>query len=217
MDLKEIKEQLVDKLKEYGQKVADNDTVIQLVERYKALSPLVQKVITVLTITLVLYVIYSVPASYVASSVEYEESFINNRNLIRGLFRSARQPIINADKFSGLTTDQLKSRVDGLLAGELVVDSQKGPSYPSKATLSGQIPAAIKQEGMTFEIKKLNLKQIVNLSERISTMHPNTKLAALEIFADEKDPHYYNVKYSVSSLSLPIKSEGKPAIDKKKQ
>lgn len=217
MDLKEIKEQFVEKLKDYGQKIADNETVIELVEKYKSLSPLVQRIIAGVTIVLAMYLIYSIPESYVTTSTEYEDSFESNRSLIRGLFRSARQPMIDANKFSGLSADQLKSRVEGLMSSALVVESQKGASYPSKPTLAAQIPPAIKQEGMTFEIKKLNLKQVVTLSEQLSTMHPNTKLAAMEIQADEQDPHYFNVKYSVSSLSLPIKSDNKPMLNKKRQ
>lgn len=215
MDFKDIKDQFAERLKEVGQKISENESVIQLVERYKALSPVMQKVIAGVSIVLALYIIYSIPASYVTTSTEYEDNFNYNRGLIRGLFRSARQPIINAEKFSGMNTDELKTRVDGLMASALVVESQKGSSYPSKNALSVALPAAIKQEGMTFEIKKLNLKQVVSLGEQISTMHPNAKLAAVEIRADEQDPHYFNVKYSVTSLSLPMKSEAKAPTKKR--
>ncbi|MBY0316623.1 MAG: hypothetical protein K2Q26_13955 [Bdellovibrionales bacterium] len=216
MDFKDIRDQLLERIKEYGQKISENEAAVQLTERYRALSPVMQKVLAGATIVLALYIIYSIPASYVSTSQEYEESFEYNRGLIRGLFRSARQPIINSQKFSGLSASELKSRVEGLMTSALVVESQKGSSYPSKNTLPVALPAAIKQEGMTFEIKKLNLKQVVSLGEQISTMHPNTKLAAVEIQADEADPHYFNVKYAVTSLSLPIKSEIKSAPTKKR-
>lgn len=207
MTLAELKEQLVERLKDYGTKISENESVIQLVERYNNFSPSMQKILAGFFFFLVAYIIYSIPAAFIDSSKEYEENFSHNRQLIRELYRSARNPSIPADRFSGQDFEQMKSTVEGTLASQQVIESQKGSFAPANKPLSGnKVPSAIRQTGMTFEIKKLNLKQVVGISEQISAMHPNTKLASMEIRADDADPHYFNVKYTLSSLSLPVKT-----------
>lgn len=207
MTLAELKEQLAERLKEYGTKINESESFIQLKERYNNFSPGMQKILAGFFFFLVAYVIYSVPAMFIDASKEYEENFSTNRQLIRGLYRSARNPSIPADRFTGQDFEQMKSAVEGTLSAQQVIESQKGSFAPANKPLAAnKVPQAIRQTGMTFEIKKLNLKQVVGISEQISTMHPNTKLASLEIRADEADPHYFNVKYTLSSLSLPIKT-----------
>jgi len=217
MTLNDLKEQLLDKWKEISGKVMESESVIQLTEKYRNLSPNAQKAVVAGLVIFAGYMVYSVPASFINSSKEYEASFETNRALIRGLFRSARNPTISADKFRGPGFDDMKSRVDGFLANNQVIESQKGAFAPANKPLKSKLlPNAVRQEGMTFEVKKLNLKQAVTLSEQLAGMHPNAKLAGVEIVADAADPHYYNVKYTLSSLSLPIK-EDKPKEPKKKR
>lgn len=206
MNLADLKEKFLESLKETSTKLSENETVIRLGESYRNLSPMMQKVLTGFVIFIFGYLIYSVPASFLDAAAEAEENFALNRSLIRGLYRSARNPTISADQFKGLEFEEMKTSVDGVLTNTQVIDTQKTGYVPvPRPLVSKNAPAAIKQTGMSFEIKKLNVKQIVSLSEQLASMHPNTKLAGLEIRADKADPHYYNVKYTLSSLSLPIK------------
>jgi hypothetical protein len=209
MTLSDVKEQLLERFKEVSAKVSESESAILLSERYRNLSPLVQKSLIGFGVFVAAYMIYSVPSAFVDASKEYEDSFTLNRELIRGLFRSARNPTISPDRFRGQDFGQMKSQVEGVLANIQVIESQKGTFSPANRPLPArQVPSVIQQNGMSFEIKKLNLKQVVALSEQISSMNPNTKLASMEVRADTIDPHYFNVKFTLSSLNLPIKSDG---------
>ncbi len=215
----DIKEQVVEKLKEYGSRISENETVITLMERFHNLSPLVQKTVIASLIFLAGFLLYSIPAAYITEAQEAEESFATNRRLLRDLYRSARNPSIPPERFSGPKFEDMKMRVEGLLSKTQVLESQKGAFVPTKRPLpASKVPNSILQEGMEFELKKLNLKQVVALSEQLSSLHPNTKLAAVQINADKEDPHYFNVKYTLSSLSVPIKESGpaKKEFNKKK-
>jgi hypothetical protein len=208
MTLNDLKETVVERLKEISGKISESNLYITLSERYKNSSPLLQKTYTGFAIFLVAYFVYSIPAGFVDASKEYEESFTTNRELIRGLFRSARNPTISPERFKGQDFVQMKSQVESVLANVQVIEAQKGTFSPANRPLpSSKVPSVIQQNGMTFEVKKLNLKQVVALSEQISSMHPNTKLASLEIRADSTDAHYFNVKYTLSSLNLPMKND----------
>lgn len=204
MDFNQLKEQATEQFKDLWQKINENETVIQLIEKYKGLSPLVQKIIVGASACLVLYLFYTIPSAFLSSASYYEDNFEYNRSLIRGLFRAARSPAGGRDEFSGLSYEQMQSMVNTQLRSAQVLDKQKGSFRPAQRPLpSKMVPSAINQDGMVFEIKKLNLKQVTEISERIASMHPNTKLAAISIQADQKDPHYFNVIYTLSSLSLP--------------
>lgn len=216
MNMNDLKDQLTERAKDVYAKISANESVIQLVERYRNLSPLVQKALAFGLLFAVLFLIYSIPASFVDASKEVEATFQTNRDLIRGLYRSARQPNIDPARFTGQSFDQMKSQVEGFMTNAQIGDGQKGSFTPENKPVAGnKIPSGITQTGMSFELKKLNLTQVVRMSEQLSSMHLNTKLAAVQITADKEDPHYFNVKYTLSSLSLPIK--GSPAAEGKQK
>jgi len=218
--LSDLKEQLTERLKEYGNRIAESETFISLNERFHNLSPLVQKCLIAGAVFLVGFLLYTIPASYVGEAQEAEERFTTNRTIMRDLYRVARNPSIPADRFQSPDFNELKTRVDALLTKTQVLDSQKGTFAPAKRPLStDKVPSEIHQDGLEFEVKRLNLKQVVALSEQLSSIHPNTKLAAVQIDADQKDGHYFNVKYTLASLSAPIKESTAPKkeFNKKKK
>jgi hypothetical protein len=208
MNFEDIKEQIKEKWNELVVKVSESDTFIQLSERYNNFSPTVQKIILFTGLFFVAYLVYSIPAGFINSAAEYETTFIENRQLIRGLNRSARNPVIRPEQFEGMEFEQLRSRIDAIASQNNVIDSQKGVAVQTNKPLpSNVVPPAIKQAGLTYEFKKLNLRQAVKISEQLSSTLPNTKLAGVLIEADKEDPHYYTVKYTLSSLSLPLKAD----------
>lgn len=210
MGIEEIKEQVKERWDELVLKVSESDSFIQLSERYSNLSPLVQKVIIFSVIFFVGYVVYSIPAGLIGSANDKENNFVETRTLIRGLNRSARNPVITPDQFQGLEFEEMRSRVDAIAKRIQVLDSQKGTAAAAVKPLpSSVVPSAITQNGLSYEFKKLTLRQAVAMSEQMSSLHPNTKLAGVVIEADREDPHYFTVRYTLSSLSLPTKSKRK--------
>ncbi|MCC6137064.1 MAG: hypothetical protein IT287_00395, partial [Bdellovibrionaceae bacterium] len=188
-------------------KVSESDTFIQLSERYSNLSPLVQKVLLFTLVFFVGYLIYSVPAGFIDSAKEKEMRFTESRQLIRGLTRSARNPVIDPTLFIGLEFEEMRAKIDEAATKIQVLDSQKGTAANALKPLpTNVVPSAIKQNGLTYEFKKLTLRQAVAMSEQISSLHANTKLAGVVIEADKEDNHYFTVKYTLSSLSLPLKN-----------
>ncbi len=200
-------------------KIQENPTYIQLHERYRNLNPATQKIVLGAFVFLVLFALYTVPESFVVSSSSYESSFQTNRRLIRDLFRTARNPVIQMEQFRGLGFDEMKSMVEAQLTSTQIIDSQKGPFTPVTAPLpKNQVPGAIQQTGMSFQVKKMNLTQVVQLSQKLSGLHANTKLAGVNIQADKEDPHYFDVTFTLSSLSLPMKENASVnSLPKKKR
>lgn len=216
MNFSDLKEKLIEIFQQIASRVQENSIYIQLMERYRNFNPLMQKLILASIVFFVLFAVYLIPDSFVSSSVTYEESFQVNRRLVRDLFRTARNPMIRADQFKGPDFDEMKSLIEAQMLGAQIMDSQKGAFLPvNKPLPSKLVPGAIQQTGLSFEVKKLNLTQIVQLSQKLSSLHPNTKLAGVDIQADKEDPHYFQVKFTMSSLSLPIKDDSQPTKKKR--
>ncbi len=216
MNFSDLKEKIVEVFQQFLARIQENSLYIQLMERYRNFNPFVQKVLIASAVFFFAFAIYLIPDSFVSSSKTYEESFQVNRRLIRDLFRTARNPVIRTDQFKGLSFQEMQSLIESQITSSQIIDSQKGAFVPvNKPLPSKLVPGAIQQEGLSFELKKLNLTQIVQLSQKLSAMHPNTKLAGVDIQADKEDPHYFQVKFTMSSLSLPMKEE--PTKSKKKR
>lgn len=210
MGIEEVKEQLKEKWDELVIKVSESEAFIQLSERYSNLSPVVQKVIVFSVIFFAGYVVYSIPAGFISAAGEKEANFVQSRTLIRGLVRSARNPTISPDQFNGQEFEEMRSRIDEVAKNNQVLDTQKGVAANAiKPLPSDVVPSQIKQNGITYEFKKLTLRQAVAMSQQMSSLHANTKLAGVMIEADREDPHYFTVKYTLSSLALPLKGANK--------
>lgn len=215
--LSDLKDKIIELFSSFISKIQENPTYIQVHERYRNLSPATQKLVMGAAVFLVLFTLYTIPEAFVVSSSSYEESFQTNRRLIRDLFRTSRNPVIQADQFRGLGFDEMKSMVESQLTATQIIDSQKGPFTPVNNPLpKNQVPGAIQQTGMSFQVKKMNLTQVVQLSQKLSALHANTKLAGVNIQADREDPHYFDVTFTLSSLSLPMKEDA-PVNPKKKR
>lgn len=154
MTLSDIKEQVVERAKDIATRISENENVVRLSERFQNLSPLVQRTIMFSAVFFVGYILYSIPAAYIDSAKTYEETFEVNRGLLRGLFRTARNPQIPPGRFKGPDFNEMKTRVDGFLMSGNVLETQKGAFAPENNPLpSATVPRAIKQDGMSFEVK----------------------------------------------------------------
>lgn len=210
MGIEDIKEQLKEKWDELLVKVTESDSFILVSERYNNLAPMVQKALLFTMIFFVGYVVYSIPAYFIDSANEKEARFVETRGLIRGLSRSARNPVVSPDQFRGMEFEEMRARIDEVAKRIQVIDSQKGTAAAAVKPLPANVvPSAITQNGLSYEFKKLTLRQAVAMSEQISSLHANTKLAGVTIEADREDSHYFTVRYTLSSLSLPSKSKRK--------
>jgi hypothetical protein len=216
VNFSDLKEKILESLQQLLARIQENSLYIQLMERYRNFNPFVQKLLIAGGVFFLGFAIYLIPDSFVTSSKTYEESFQVNRRLIRDLFRTARNPVIRTEQFKGLSFEEMRSMIDSQITSTQIIESQKGAYVPVNKPLAGKlVPGAIQQEGLSIELKKLNLTQIVQLSQKLSVMHPNTKLAGVDIQADKEDPHYFQVKFTMSSLSLPMKDDKTPAKKKR--
>ena len=204
MNFEDLKDQLREQFQELWAKIQENELFIQLKERYDGLTPEVQKIINFTSIAIVVYFIYSIPASFSSSSSTYEENFIENRQLTRDLIRAGR--LTRDLKMPPPAPDfpQMQSNIERILTENLVLEEQKS-SLTQKNDVAGTdlVSKSFNQTGARVVVKKLNLKQLVKIAEDVSKM-PSSELINMSVQADTKDPHYFNVDYEVAAFSVPF-------------
>lgn len=146
----------------------------------------------------------SIPYSFVSSSSNFVAEFEEHRDLIRSLLRtrnlSGGPPLPR-----GMTAEDMKMRVESSLDQAGLLDTQLGSiEILSDGDPNSKLaPANVTQQGVKVELKKLNLRQILDLGYRLQNLDGSVKMTGLEIKAAADDPHYFNTIFKLISYSLP--------------
>ncbi len=203
MDFESYKEQLIEALKNFRNKVEDSETYIRLKERYDNLPAHYQKGILFTALFLSIYLIYSIPASFVSTAQEKLTYFEENRQLTRELIRAGRLARTIQLPPPAPSSEMLNTLIEDQLIKERVIPEQKMGTKPvTDLADTSLVPKAIEQSGLKTSLKKLNLKQVVRIGEGLSAID-SSQLMNIAIQADSKDPHYFNVDYEVATFSVP--------------
>lgn len=216
MNFEDIKDQLKEKSFEYWEKIQESDTYIQLKDRFEGLSPIMQKSVMGIVIFLVLYFFYSIPGDYVTASDESLGYFTDNRHTIRDLFRVNREAKSVTKYPQPMASDALASEIKAYLNIEKIApEFYKGTSTIQAPGKPPVAPGGVDQEGVKVVVNKLNLKQLRGLGESLSAISPVTKLLDMSVVADEKNNHYFDVEYTLSSFKWK-EPEALPVVEEKK-
>ncbi len=210
MDIESIKEQIIDRFFEIKGKVEDSELYIGLKDRYDNLSPNAQIGVKIAASLMTLFVLYSFPAGYLTTANEKIEMFEENRQLTRDLIRAGRIASTIQLPPMAPTIDSLTSQINSAIDNEHVLAEQKGGVIAKQDVVQKSIvPKAISQTGVKAILKKLNLRQLVNLGESLEQIQ-GSKLINIAVLADSSDPHYFDVDYEVAAFSMPMPKEEVP-------
>ena len=203
MDIESLKENLIKRFTGYKARLEDSEIYSRLLEFYQNLSPNVQKFISYGFLFLMVYMIYSLPASYVSDSSEKLTFFEENRKLTRDMIRASHIAKNTPSPPSSLSTSQLKSEVENKIKiQQVITEQQKGISTLPRVSDPSLLPKKVRQTGLKINIDKLTLKQSIQLGEALDSIK-SSRLMNIIIQADKEDPHYFNVEYEVAGFSIP--------------
>ncbi len=203
MDFESLKEQFIEQFQNYKSRIEESEYYIRLKEGYDKLTPNVQSLLKAFGVFLVLYILYSIPASYTASANEKLSYFEENRQLTRELIRAGRIAKTTRLPPPAPSTQQLTSNIERQLQTQQILSSQKLSITPiSNVAAKSLVPNSITQSGVKTSLKNLNLRQVIKLGEQMNSIN-SSQLMNMVIQADTKDPHFYNVDYEVAAFSVP--------------
>jgi hypothetical protein len=213
MALEDVKDQIKEKFSELWGRVQESPAYNNFSEKYETLSPTAQRGIKIGAIALAFLILVSIPFSYFSSSSSSDADYEGTLQLIRSLLRASR--MVNANLPPPVSPDDFKASLQGDIAEFNLLPEQVGAVEDLNPENLGVAlaPKSIIQQGVSVALKKLNLKQVVEIGYRLQGKNASVKLVGLDVRASAPDPHYFDVIYQMVIYSLPFTPADAEAAD----
>lgn len=207
MNFDDLKEKLIENLRAAWAKIEDSSTYAQFMEKYEELSPQAQKGVQIGAVALAAMLVLSIPMSYLSTASENLASFEEVRELTRDLLKTERKARNLPDYGQGVAGDALRSRIESIIDQAKVQPDQKSnldsfsASSPAETRM---IPKGVTQTGFAVTIKKLNLKQIADISRGLDTIDSSVRIWSFSMEPNAQDAKYFDVVFQVLGFSVPV-------------
>ena len=135
---------------------------------------------------------------------DHLENFSKQRAALQSLIQLRKDQAQVPQLPAALPPVALRSRVSAILARVSLDPTQTESVRQAELTPdpnSQLVPETVVQNAVLVSLKKLNLKQIVDIGYRLQSMHVAVKVSAVDIQANIEDNHYFDVTYSVVSYT----------------
>lgn len=211
---KEIFDQMKDTFLARWEQFQETETYMAIRERYDNLSPTGQKLAIATSAALIVLILIMTPWGWYSTSRDNITLFEETKLTINQLLEVAQESKAIPAQGQTLTSIDIRSKVDkilsekGLAKDQITSVQEKNFENPKGSTL---IPTAINQSGVEVILKKLNLKQLVDIGYELEKISSAVKVLGVDIQASSDDAHYYNTTFQVASFSVDeVKEATKP-------
>ncbi|MEQ1665424.1 MAG: hypothetical protein ABL927_08625 [Bdellovibrionales bacterium] len=213
MALENLKEQLKDQLSDVWSKIQNDPTYNTFRERYESLPQNTQKIIVSGVASIIVLLLLAIPLSYLNTADDFISIYNEKRQMIRSLLKASRLASESSINVQMVTTDFLRNRIQNEIAAMSLTPEQKADviDLDNRSLGTALVDKSIKQSGVGVHLKKLNLRQVVDLGFTLQDLYPSVKMSGLEITASSQDPHYFDVLYKLiifSSENLTASNSG---------
>jgi hypothetical protein len=217
MGLADIKDQVLDNIKSKWGDFQETEIYNRAKEKFEDLPSTAQKAIVIGSIGLVCLIIVSIPWGWLSDASRSIELFEEDKSTLRELLKVSRDLEQAPEVPPTITSSALRTQVDDILSSmkflpEQIVEVLEKDFPPSRG--SKLVPASFISKGVQVTLKKLNLKQVVDVSHRFQSVGRGSKLMAMDMTANMEDNHFYDSTFHIIAYSLPSKPE--PEKDDKK-
>ena len=202
MNFEDLKEQLKNRLESLWAQIQESSIYITLKERFEALPARNQKIVILGTSVFAVLMILSLPFSSIRSSFEQEEEANEKRQLTSELLRTQRSsagPMIPPP----MLASALESRSKSVLESAGVSPEQIASARPLTGRSSSPlISKSLDIQGLKLSINKINLKQIIDIGHRLSTLNRYVTLKDLSISPNKEDQKYSNATFTLIAMGV---------------
>lgn len=215
MAFDDLKDRFSEQAQSYWSRIQESSIYIQLHEKYADLNPTSQKIVIVVSSVLLAFFTLMIPWSYISSSQQSVLDFEANKIILRDLHRVSRASAELEGAPPQVDPNSLATRAQSQLSTMALQTEQIEKVVPVDNALGGPgipgVPKAVQQKGIEVTLRKLNLRQVIEIGYQLLTLQPGLKMTGLTVTASSPDPHYFDAVYRVISFSLPAP----PAADVK--
>lgn len=204
MNFDDIKDQLREQVNALWSKIQESSLYNNLREQYDSLPQIAQKLIMFFAGFIAVFIVLSIPYSYIDSAGVMIEEYDEHRTLLRDLLRIGRVAREPSPLPADMEPTELTQQVERKIAEMALIPEQIVGIQPLGDMPAGNLaPRVLRQSGVSLTVKKLNLNQIIDLGYRLQNISPAVKISGVDISANREDNHYYDMMMKVVSFSLP--------------
>jgi hypothetical protein len=209
MAFEELRERIQSESKAQWESFQQSSLYIQVKERYENLTPVMQKVTLVGFSLFFAYLVLSIPLGYYSQSSTYVSEFEEKRQLIRDLLKSSREAQESPNLAIPPSVDSLKAQIETQIqSAKLLPEQNAGTEILGEKPK--MIPGNLSQGVLRVQLKKLNVRQILDLGHQFQTVNSSVKMTDLVMQANPEDPRYFDVSYKLAVLAVPSQIESAP-------
>lgn len=210
MTINKIKDFLNNLFESINYKIKDSVIFNTLIEKYDHLEIHYQKWIKISALIIFILIILAFPFSIFISSIQSIHEFKNKKYLTLKLIQSESQNISNQEFFE-LELDKEISKITNHL------DSTQIYPLNSRPVLSPKL-RSLKYSGKKIEIHGINIKEVIEIGQKLNSISPSVKLIQFTIKELEDKSNYFKANYTLIHFHTPNPSQPiiKPLIRPKK-
>ena len=206
MNLDDLKDRFSSEARVTWERIQESAAYNQMRDRYENMTPTMQKLTLVGGVTLVAFLILSIPYSYYQTSQDYVGEFEGKRMTIRELLKVSRESADVPQIPQAPSMDMVRSSIENqITAAHLLPEQVKGTE--SLSSDSSLIPKNLTEGGLQVSLAKLNIRQILDLGHQFQSINPSVKLKDLIITANREDTRYFDAVYKLVALAVPAAPE----------
>lgn len=194
-----IVETILDRIKGIGNEFLESSIAVSIRERYEELPPVGQKLVLVLTAVFTLMVLTYWPAITLFESYELSSEFDSKREALKKLTKLEKEVAAAPKVEIPPDPSGLKDR----FAMKLSQNSVK-PEQISSMSMAPITLGKVQQEGVSYTVKGLTLKQVKGIAFGLENETPGLKLQSIKILATPKDPHFYDAEFKVIRFNTTV-------------
>lgn len=203
MAFEELREQALSRLKDLGAQIQDSPAFQSLKEKYDDLPSAQQRIVLLATAAVLCFFVFSFPYDSWNQSEEALVEFQSRRDLIRDLLKVNKETS-EAPAFPlPPPVSQIKSDMEMRLQQFQLVPEQIVGINVEMSKNSSLIPAARQESVLKVILRKLNLRQLVDVTSQLQTLHPTVKLASLAVDSHVADPRYLDATLDFIVVKIP--------------
>lgn len=197
MAFEDLKDQIVDRLKNYWDEFKESPTYERIKDKYISLPASTQKLVLWSIGAILAFILISIPYSFLSTSSTYVTDFEDHTQTLRDLYRVQRELAQTPDVGTTPEPSQMRSQVQSILnqAG-LAQDQITSLNEINIAEANPPlIPAGVGQKGLEISLASLNLKQVLDIGVQLQNSNRSLHILSMDMKANRENDHYYDVIY----------------------
>lgn len=203
--LENVIEQFKERLLPIWDQIQDSEGYQQLKEKYDNLNPTSQKAVLFGGAGILVLIIAFSPLMTLSDSITYVEEFEAKRELTRELLRVSKEAsnspnLSKAPSGPALVSQiQLALQQNGLIPEQIESVSESGSS-------SNLIPTSLSEGAARVQLRKLTLRQIVEIGFRLTQVSQSLKMSSMKMTASNDLAGYFDYYFELNAIKIPTVS-----------